>query len=253
MSVLKQDYLPEHLETELSKLSFDGCIAVQARQTLKETEWLLRLAGENEFIKGVVGWVDLCSREVELQLNHFSEAKKLVGIRHVIHDEPDVDFMLRTDFLKGIAYLKQFGLVYELLLFPEHLANAIKLVTMFPRQTFVLDHISKPDIKGGNSLNWAKEIKMLAQYPNVHCKLSGMVTEADWKNWTPKDIYPYLDVVFEAFGTKRLMIGSDWPVCKVAGEYRKVMDVVVSYVEKLEESERALILGGNAVRIYKLK
>lgn len=253
MDILKKDYLPSDLSPELSKINFDGCIAVQARQTLEETEWLLKLASENDFIKGVVGWVDLRSKEVENQLKHFTQSEKLVGVRHVIHDEPDIDFMLRADFVKGLAKLEHFGLTYDLLLFPKHLENAIKLVSSFPRQKFILDHIAKPDIKRNNSFSWAREIKLLSRFPNVFCKLSGMVTEADWKKWRPADINPYLDVVLDAFGTHRVMIGSDWPVCKVAGEYQDVMGVVSSYINKLGKAEQDLILGQNAARVYKLK
>ena len=253
MDILKKDYLPSDLAPELSKINFDGCIAVQARQTLEETEWLLKLASENNFIKGVVGWVDLCSKEVESQLKHFTQSEKLVGVRHVIHDEPDMDFMLRADFVKGLAHLEHFGLTYDLLLFPKHLENAIKLVSSFPRQKFILDHIAKPDIKRNNSFSWAREIKLLSRFPNVFCKLSGMVTEANWEKWRPADINPYLDVVFDAFGTHRVMIGSDWPVCKVAGEYQEVMGVVINYIKKLGKSEQDLILGQNAARVYKLK
>lgn len=253
MDILKKDYLPSDLSPELSKINFDGCIAVQARQTLEETEWLLKLASENDFIKGVVGWVDLRSKELESQLKHFTQSEKLVGVRHVIHDEPDIDFMLRADFVKGLGKLEHFGLTYDLLLFPKHLENAIKLVSSFPRQKFILDHIAKPDIKRNNSFSWAREIKLLSRFPNVFCKLSGMVTEADWKKWRPADINPYLDVVLDAFGTHRVMIGSDWPVCKVAGEYQDVMGVVSSYINKLGKAEQDLILGQNAVRVYKLK
>ena len=187
MEKLKRDFLPADLIPELQAMKFEGTIAVQARQSLEETRWLLTLADENNFIKGVVGWVDLCSEEAEDQLKEFSANSKFVGVRHVVHDEPDDRFMARKDFRRGISSLQKYSLTYDLLIFPKHLPLAMELVKEFPDQPFVLDHIAKPDIKGQRREPWASGIRKLAQLPNVYCKLSGMVTEADWKSWKKDD------------------------------------------------------------------
>lgn len=230
MQNIKRDFLPDDLLPCLKAVGFDGSIVVQARQTLDETRWLLQLAAENPFIKGVVGWVDLQSENVENQLSEFCNHKKVVGVRHVIHDEPDVDFMLRPDFIRGVKMLEKFGLTYDILIFPVHLKNTIEFVGKFSsNQTFVVDHIAKPLVKNGVIYPWKTDLEELAKYENVYCKVSGIVTEADWQNWTPNEIYPYLDVVFGAFGTNRILIGSDWPVCLIAGDYSKVMSVVMDY------------------------
>jgi L-fuconolactonase len=250
MSVLKRDFLPSDLEVALKNIGLDGSIAVQARQSLDETKWLLQLASENPFIKGVVGWVDLCSLEIESQLVEFSKNKKLVGVRHVIHDEPDDNFMARADFQYGIGLLSIFGLTYDLLLFPKHLKLATELVTRFPNQKFVLDHISKPLIKDQIIEPWKKDIIELSKRPNVYCKLSGMVTEANWSNWKPEDFKKYLDVVYTCFGEDRLMIGSDWPVCTVAGDYKNVMSIVTKFTKKLKPQAQAKILGENCQKFY---
>ena len=253
MEILKKDYLPEQLQKELFSAGFDGSITVQARQILEETKWILGLAEQNSFIKGVVGWVDLCSPEVEEQLVQFSEHPKLVGLRHVVHDEPDDNFILRKDFLNGISHLKKFGLTYDILIFPRHLPNTIQFVSQFPEQLFVLDHIAKPLIKDKKVSPWREGIEKLAGYKNVYCKLSGMVTEADVKNWKQEDLIPYLDIVFDAFDTDRLIIGSDWPVCRVAGLYKQVLKVVLDYIETYSDEDKNKILGENALRVYRLK
>jgi len=250
MHMIKEDFLPEHLILELAKEGFDGSIAVQARQTLNETKWLLKLSDDNDFIKGVVGWVDLKSRNVSGDLLYFSKHSKFIGVRHVVHDEADDAFMLNKDFLRGISYLREFDLTYDFLLFPKHLSIAYQVAAMFPEQRFVLDHISKPSIKQQLFKPWEEDIKELAGLPNVYCKLSGMVTEADWINWQAEDIFPYLDVIMSAFGSDRVMIGSDWPVCLVAGSYSKVMSVVMEYINSLSTSEQKSILGNNCDRFY---
>jgi len=250
MDVLKKNFLPEDLEKELKTIDFNGSIAVQARQSLKETEWLLKLADEYNCIKGVVGWVNLCSPEIEEQLNKFSQCKKLVGVRHVVHDEPDDNFMDRDDFKNGISLLSKYNLTYDLLIFPKHLALANKLVSYFPNQKFVLNHIAKPLIKDKVHSPWNEDIKKLAEQPNVYCKLSGMVTEADWKNWKSEQFKYYLDVVFKYFGTDRLMIGSDWPVCNVAGGYRDVMLLVIKYLNQFDFKIKRKILGLNCQKFY---
>ncbi len=249
MQALKQDFLPYDLKPLLDAIQFDGSIAVQARQTLEETRWLLELAEQYPFIKGVVGWVDLRSDRLTEQLQRFAQHPKLVGVRHVVHDEPDDDFMLRPDFRRGIAQLLDFNLTYDLLLFPKHLKVAAQLVQEFPQQPFVLDHIAKPKIAEQLLSPWKEDLHQLATFPNVFCKLSGMVTETNWKQWRPVDFHPYLDVVFEAFGASRLMIGSDWPVCTVSAEYAPMMKIVMDYVPK--ESQNA-ILGDNCARFYQI-
>jgi L-fuconolactonase len=249
MQALKQDFLPYDLKPLLDVIQFDGSIAVQARQTLEETRWLLELAEQYPFIKGVVGWVDLRSDRLTEQLQRFAQHPKLVGVRHVVHDELDDDFMLRPDFRRGIAQLLDFNLTYDLLLFPKHLKVAVQLVREFPQQPFVLDHIAKPKIAAQLLSPWKEDLQQLATFPNVFCKLSGMVTETNWKQWRPVDFRPYLDVVFEAFGATRLMIGSDWPVCTVSAEYAPMMKIVMDYVPK--ESQNA-ILGDNCARFYQI-
>jgi len=252
MESLKRDYLPAELAPLLAAEGIEGTVAVQARQTIEESRWLLELADRNPFIKGVVGWVDLCDPKVELQLEPLSRHPKFRGVRHIVHDEPDDRFLMRKAFVDGIARLAEFGLTYDLLLFPRHLPVACELVRLFPEQPFVLDHISKPLIKDHRLEPWAAEIRRLARFPNVFCKISGMVTEADWKGWKPADFRPYLDVVFECFGTKRLMVGSDWPVCTLAASYSEVMRIAGGYIARLSPAEQAAIWGGNAKSFYRL-
>jgi len=250
MHSIKKDQLPENLTSELRAIGFDGSVAVQARQSLEETNWLLELAGRNDFIKGVVGWIDLRSPDVEKQLEYYSNHSKLVGVRHVVHDEPNDDFILQSDFIRGIRLLQKFNLTYDLLIFPKHLPNTIKVVEQFPKLTFILDHIAKPLIKDSVISPWKEDIERLAQYPNVFCKVSGMVTEAKWNQWKLHDFTPYLDVVFNAFGCNRIMIGSDWPVCKVTGSYQRVMNIVLSYIENFSDTDKAMVLGGTACKAY---
>lgn len=252
MPGLKRDFMPGDLEPLLSQIGFDGCIAVQARQSLAETDWLLSLADEYEFIKGVVGWVDLRSPDVQQVLSGYSNRKKLVGVRHVVHDEPDDHFMLQPAFQNGIAALKEFDLSYDLLLFPKHLPVALQLVEKFPEQSFVLDHIAKPFISKSEFSPWREDLKELAKHPNVSCKLSGMVTEAKWNGWKEDDFLPYMDIVTEAFDASRIMIGSDWPVCTLSGEYAATMNIVINYANRFSKEIRDGILGGNSINIYKL-
>jgi L-fuconolactonase len=252
MGVLQRDYLPPDLEPLIKSAGIDGTIAVQARQTIEESHWLLELADQNPFIYGVVGWVDLCSPRVEEDLEKLARQGKLRGVRHVVHDEPDDQFMLREDFMRGLGRIAEFGLTYDLLLFARHLPVACALVKQFPEQPFVLDHIAKPFIKDHQPEPWATDLRRLASYPNVTCKISGMVTEADWKHWNAADFTPYLDVVFECFGTKRLMVGSDWPVCTLAASYAEVMQIAADYIGELSKDEQAAVWGGNAQRFYGL-
>lgn len=253
MKVLKRDYLPDDLLPELKKSGFGGSVVVQARQTPEETRWLLNLAGQYDFIKGVVGWVDICSESrLKKELDEFCKSVKLVGVRHVVHDEPDDNFMLRDDFLKGIGILKDYNLTYDLLLFPKHLQVAEKVVSLFPDQKFVVDHISKPFIKDHIVSPWKEDMIKLARHNNVWCKLSGMVTEADISNWKPEDFNPYLDIVFEAFGPERLMTGSDWPVCRLGGEYGDVTGIVHRYLSGMPSEVREKVLGKNCTEFYRL-
>ena len=250
MSVLKRNYLPSDLAPFLAQLNFDGCIAVQARQSIEETRWLLELSEGNDFVRGVVGWLDLCSPQLSEQLERFAHRPRLLGVRHVVQDEPDDEFMLRPVFLEGISQLREFGLTYDLLLYPKHLPVAVRLVEQFPDQAFVLDHIAKPPIAAAKLSPWGEDLHRLAEFPNVYCKLSGMVTEANWKTWKPEDFHPYLDVVVEAFGTSRLMIGSDWPVCTVSSDYVKTMQLVLDYISRFTTGEQNAILGDNCAEFY---
>jgi L-fuconolactonase len=253
MSALRRNFLPEDLRSELQNADFQGAIVVQARQALEETRWLLELADPSPNILGVVGWVDLCSPQCRSQLETLSKNPKLVGIRHIVQSEPDDRFLLRRDFLDGITLLEQFDLTYDILVYTKHLPVAAEFVERFPRHRFVLDHLAKPPIKSREIEPWAAGIRRLAALQNVFCKLSGLVTEADWKRWEPKDITPYLDVAFEAFGPSRLMIGSDWPVCLVASSYSRTVDIVKNYLQRHTAETRDAVLGGNAQRFWRLK
>jgi len=250
MAALKRDFLPEDLKPLLAASGFDGSIAVQACHTIEETQWLLSLADKSQFIKGVVGWVDLCSADLPAQLDRLANHPRLVGVRHVMQAEPDDEFMLRDDFQRGIACLAGCGLTYDLLLFPRHLPVAVKLVQQFPQQRFVLDHIAKPGIADGLIEPWARDIRELAKHENVCCKLSGMVTEARWKHWKREDFRPYLDVILETFGPQRLMIGSDWPVCSLSATYAETIAIVDDYIRQLAPGQEEQILGGNCASFY---
>jgi L-fuconolactonase len=252
MESLRRDFLPDDLLPLLQSIGLDGSIAVQARQSVEETAWLLELADQNAFIRGIVGWVNLSGPKLGQQLQRFAVHKKFCGVRHVIHDEPDDLFMLREDFRRGIGLLAELDLAYDLLLFPGHLRTAADLVARFPRQRFVLDHIAKPHIKYGVMEPWVEGIRRLAGYPNVACKISGMVTEADWSGWKPVDFTPYLDVVFEAFGVDRVMIGSDWPVCTVSAPYHRVMSIAMDYIRQLSDHEQKMVLEQNAPAFYRI-
>lgn len=249
---IKKDHLPNDLLPLLKAVGIDGTVVIQVRQTLEETRWLLELADQYPFIKGVVGWVDLRSPDLREQLERFSPHPKLCGVRHKLENEEDDRFMLREDFGRGIGMLAEFDLPFDLLIRPRHLPAACELVGRFPEQRFVLNHIAKPPIKTGQVSPWDEDIRRLASFPNVFCKISGMVTEADWKAWQPADFRPYLDIVFEAFGTKRIMIGSDWPECTLAGTYAEVLQLAFDYIAQFSETEQADILGNNAVNVYKI-
>lgn len=253
MEILQKDHLPAHLAPRLNEAGVTGTVAVQARQTLAETAWLLALTGQVSFIKGVVGWVDLRSPDLPAQLERFGAHPKFCGVRHVVQDEPDDQFLLRADFGRGISLLAEFGLTYDLLIYPRHLPAACKFVEQFPNHRFVLDHMAKPLIKAGKMTPWAAGIRRLAAFPHVYCKVSGLVTEANWQQWQPIDFQPYLDVVFEAFGPQRIMFGSDWPVCTLAAPYAGVVKLIGDYLEQLSETEQAGVWGGVASKFYGLE
>ena len=252
MERLAHDHLPKDLATLAAAEGIGGTVAVQARQSLEESRWLLELADASPLIRGVVGWVDLRSTHVVDQLREVAEHPKFVGVRHVVQDEPDPRFLLGESFLHGIGKLATFGLTYDLLLYPQQLPAAAEFVGRFPEQPFVLDHLAKPRIKAGELDPWRHDLKALAAHGNVLCKLSGMVTEADWQGWKRADFTPYLEVALETFGPKRLMIGSDWPVCTLAAGYPDTIGIVRDFLAPLAAAEREAIEGGNAARFYAL-
>jgi L-fuconolactonase len=254
MASLRRDWLPSDAQREMARAGFDACVAVQARQTLEETHWLLALGDAHPVIAGVVGWIDLQAPDVRRQLELLAGYSKLVGLRHIVQSEPDDRFLLRPAFGRGLALLEEFGLAYDLLVYSRHLPVAAEFASRFPGQRIVLDHLAKPDIRGGGALgSWERDLRALAAHGNVWGKLSGLVTEADWTGWTPQQLRPYLDVAFDCFGPERLMIGSDWPVCTVAADYGRTMAVVVDYLAGRPASERDAVLGGNAQRFWNLR
>lgn len=249
---LKQDRLPVHLKPLLARTGMAGTIAVQARQSLAETDWLLQLADENPFIKGVVGWVDLCSPDLRDQLTRYAAHPKFKGVRHVVQDEPDDRFMLRPQFLNGLGQLAEFDLTYDLLIYPKHLSAAIEVVRQFPKQRFILDHIAKPSIRSHLLAPWADGLKVLAGHANVHCKVSGLVTEANWEMWATADFKPYLEVVFDCFGPDRLMFGSDWPVCTLAASYSETLLITLEFAAGRSPSALDKLFGLNALAFYRI-
>jgi len=251
MSVIRNDFLPVDLLPILQKNNFDGCIAVQADQTEMETKFLIDLAIKNNVIQGVVGWVDLKAENIYEQLAYYKQYDVVRGFRHVLQNE-EPDFMLESNFLNGIQCLQDFNYTYDLLIFPQHLPAAIKLVKQNPHQLFVIDHIAKPYIKFGLIAQWKKDIELIAKFENVFCKISGMVTEVDYENWQDSDFLPYLDIVVKAFGTKRIMYGSDWPVCLVAASYPEMLNVVENYFNGFSETEQEDFFGKNAQLFYQL-
>ena len=248
MGLLKRDFLPGHLHSEMQSAAYHGCVAVQASQTEQETDFLILEAAKYSFIKGVVGWLDLRNPSLEEKLNYYKKFQILKGLRHVVQDELDENFLLNKDFMRGISLLEKHNLTYDILIFPQHLKVATEFVQHFPNQKFVVDHIAKPMIKKSVISPWKEDISRLAEQKNVYCKVSGMVTEADLNLWKYEDFLPYLDVVKEAFGIDRLMIGSDWPVCKLAGSYKEVMEIVENYLSDNQAKEK--VLGRNAIEFY---
>jgi L-fuconolactonase len=253
MGSLKRDFLPEHLRQETVRCAIDGTIAVQAQQSTDETRWLLEIADSHPFVLGAIGWVDLQAGDVQAQLAALAAHPKLLGIRHIVQSEADDRFLLRPAVCRGIGALREFDLTYDILIYPRHLPVAIELVNRFPQQPFILDHLAKPEIRRGVIDAWARDLRRLAEAPNVYCKVSGLVTEADWAAWTSADIRPYLDVAFDCFGPDRLIAGSDWPVCTVAASYSQTMSLLMAYLVERPVAEREAVLGGNAARLWRLQ
>ena len=251
MVSLKRDFLPNDLEPHLIENKIEACVVVQADQSEKETEFLLELATQYEFIKGVVGWVDLRAKNVEERLQFYSQNQYFKGVRHIVQSEKQ-DFLLDPAFQNGIGKLGNLNLTYDLLIYSHQIEAAIKLVSQFPNQKFVLDHLAKPNIKNGKIDPWKNQIQRMAQFSNVSCKISGMVTEADHSQWKPSDFIPYLDIVFDAFGENRILFGSDWPVCLLAASYQEVYHLITDYTANFSLEQRDKLFGGNAERIYNI-
>ena len=253
MKIIRKDFLPENLKPLLHENNIDGCVAVQTKQTEKENDFLLKLAEENHFISGVVGWINLKADNIEDKLAYWNRYKKLKGFRHILQDEKHRALMLEPAFKNGIGLLSKYNFTYDILIFPDQLQYALELVKIFPEHRFVIDHLAKPYIKSNKIEGWQKDIKAFKKYDNVYCKISGMVTEADWNHHSPETFKPYLDVVTETFGTNRMMYGSDWPVCLIAASsYKDVMQIVVNYFSSFSQAEQENIFGNNAVQFYKL-
>jgi L-fuconolactonase len=252
MGVLKRDFGPIDLKKEIEEAGIDGVVSVQASQTMAETDALLKHAAEEEFIKGVVGWFPLAIEEVADLIASYSANPLLKGVRHVVQDEPDDRFILGSEFNRGVACLKEFDLVYDILIYERQLGSAIEFVDRHPELVFVLDHVAKPRIKDKAMEPWSSLMKKMAQRPNVSCKLSGMATEGDWKNWTEQQIVSYMEVALDAFGPNRMMFGSDWPVALLAVDYQRWAAIVKAFISTLSEDEQSAILGDVAARVYKL-
>jgi len=253
MVKLQRDFLPSHINKELKRNDIDFCVSVQARQTLQETKWLLELAQNNSFIKGIVGWVDLKSNSVEKDLEQFAAYKNFKGVRHVLQDEDDDRYMLQPDFKQGLRKLEKYGLTYDILIYPRQIKYACALVSELPQQKFIVDHLAKPLIKEGKIEVWKKNMQELAKADNVFCKLSGMVTEANWNSWKQEDFVPYMETLLEIFGPNRLLFGSDWPVCTVAAKYEQVLGIATNFIHSLSQAEQAHIMGQNAIDFYNLE
>jgi len=252
MAVIRKDFEPSDLATVYKEHVVDGCVAVQADQTIAETDFLLKLSDEHDFIKGVVGWIDLRGANLQNQLEAYQSKQKLKGFRHVVQGEADPNFLLRPNFLSGISLLEKYNYTYDILIFPHQLGATLEFVKRFPNQKFIIDHIAKPYIKDGFFDGWAVLMREIGKQKNVFCKVSGMITEADYNLWTPEQIEPYMQLVLEAFGPERLVFGSDWPVCLVAGNYQQVKSLVTDFISKLSESEQKQIMGMNAINFYNL-
>ena len=249
MAALRRDFLPADGQREMARAGFDACVAVQVRQTLEETRWLLALADQNPWIAGVVGWIDLQAPDAECRIERLAATPRLVGVRHVVQAEP-AGFLHRPAFRRGIAAVERCDLVYDILIYARQLPEAVRFASEFTRQRFVLDHLGKPDVRGGGLQEWQRRLQELAALPHVWCKLSGLVTEADWRTWTPAQLRPYLDAALDAFGPSRLMFGSDWPVCTVAATYSQVVALVREAISEYSADEQAQMLSRTAEEVY---
>ena len=251
MKIIQKDFLPEELASIFGKERIDGCISVQVDQTEDETQFQIELAKNNPFIKGVVGWINLMNPSIEAALEKYQDYPIVKGFRHILQGEVK-GFMLQPEFIDGLKALAKNNYTYDLLIYHHQIPEALELLKNLGELKIVVDHIAKPDIKNSHITEWSKNIKALAKYPNVHCKISGMTTEADWKNWTAEDLTPYLDIVVEAFGTNRLMFGSDWPVCLVASTYSHWLTTVKDYFSTFTNQEQAKIFASNCESFYTL-
>lgn len=252
MALIRRDFLPKHLKMELDEAGVDGVVSVQARQSLEETDWLLEMAHQHLFIKGVVGWLPIADDNFKPLLEKYAHNSLLKSLRHVIQGEPDDNYILRPDFNRGIERLKDFSLTYDVLIFERHLPQTIQFVDRHPNQLFVIDHIAKPQIRNGLLSPWRENMIELGKRPNVFCKISGMVTEADFKKWTPEQLHPYFDTVLEAFSPQRLMFGSDWPVCLVGVSYQQWVQNICQVIRLLSVDEQQCIMGETAAKAYQL-
>jgi L-fuconolactonase len=252
MKIIQRDFMPADLRGVLIENNIMGCVAVQADQSEEETHFLIEQARKNDFIKGVVGWVDLRAKNIDERLEYFSKFNILKGFRHIVQSEPNVDFLLQDDFCQGISLLEKYNFTYDILIKPQHLNCALEFVKKFPNQKFVVDHLAKPLIKEKHIDPWEKNIRKIATFKNVYCKISGMVTEADWENWKPEDFTPYLNVVFDCFGVGRFMYGSDWPVCLLAASYQKQLSLITSYLSSFSKDDQQKVMRTNAIKFYNL-
>lgn len=253
LAKIKRDFLPADLKKVMDEVRVERAIFVQTQHNLDENRWVLKLAEEHKFIAGVVGWVDLASPKCEEQLLEFKDQAKFVGVRHVVHDEPDDDFIVRPDVLRGLKVLEKHEVPYDLLFYVKHLKHVPTIVKACPDLRLVIDHLAKPLIKDQRAEGWIDDLRAAAKFPNVYCKLSGMVTEADWEKWKPADLRPFVQEAIDCFTPQRLMYGSDWPVCLLAGSYRQVFEALVEVLAPLtNESERQAIFSDTARKFYRL-
>jgi L-fuconolactonase len=251
MRLIQKDFLPLDLKLVLEQNLVEACISVQVDQTNEETLFQIDCAKSNSFIKGIVGWVDLMDLNIDITLIDLKKSSSIKGFRHILQGIKK-GYMLQPQFIRGLNCLSEFGFTYDLLIYNNQMLEAIELLKEVGNLPIVLDHIAKPNIKNNDILNWSKEIKLLAQYKNLNCKISGLITEADWEKWTPEQIYPYLDVVVDAFGFDRIMFGSDWPVCLVASTYERWLNLLQTYFVKFSATEQEKFFSLNCESFYKL-
>lgn len=250
-AVLKDEYGPKQLSSALAQCNINGTVVVQARQNLQETQWLLSLANQYPWILGVIGWIDLCDETLAEQLSHYHSQTKLKGFRHLIQDESDINFMLRDDFQRGIEQLQAYHYTYDLLIKPYHLPQTIELVSNFPEQAFIINHMAQPIIKNQTLSGWKNEIEQLAEHDNVYCKITFITSELA-TDWSEKDFHRYFDIIFNAFGEQRLVYGSDWPVSLIKASYPEQFNIIIRYLSSLPQKARNKILGDNAKQFYRL-